>query len=214
MLRLDAGATQHALGIAASMACGLMAAQEGAMTKRLHSGHAGQAGALAALLAQRGYTGIPDALEKSKGGFLNTYSDRPAPECLTAGLGSHWETLAIGFKAYPTVSLVHSPVKLLGSIMREQRLQSRDIAGLRVKCGTHAFKHTVWPYRATGLTEAQMNMYYGLSVMALDGEVFVDQFLVKFHHVLITFLLFIVKAVRSQIVLRFYFQKGKFLVVF
>lgn len=176
MLRLDAQATQHALGIAASMASGLMAAQEGAMSKRLHGGHGGQAGALAALLAQRGYTGIPDALEKEKGGFLSTYSNRPAPECLTTGLGSQWETLAIGFKAYPTVSLVHSPIKLLGSIMLEQSFQSGDIASLRIKCGTHCFNHTAWPYRATGLTEAQMNMYYSLAVMAIHGEVFVDQF--------------------------------------
>lgn len=176
MLRLDAGATQHALGIAASLACGLMAAQEGAMTKRLHSGHAGQAGAFAALLAQRGYTGVPDAIEKVEGGFLRTYSDRIAPEHLTSGLGAQWQTLAIGFKAYPTVACVHGPIALLHSIMQERRLHSSDIASLRIKCGTHTFKHTVWPFRASGLTEAQMNMYYCLSVMALRGEVFVDQF--------------------------------------
>ena len=42
MLSLDAAAFQHALGIAGSQAGGLMAAQEGAMVKRLHSGRAAQ----------------------------------------------------------------------------------------------------------------------------------------------------------------------------
>ena len=43
MLGLDALQTQHALGIVGSQAGGLMAAQEGAMVKRLHSGRASNA---------------------------------------------------------------------------------------------------------------------------------------------------------------------------
>ena len=38
LLRLSAHSAQHALGLAASQAAGLMAAQEGAMAKRLHGG--------------------------------------------------------------------------------------------------------------------------------------------------------------------------------
>ena len=44
ILGLDAARMQHALGTAGSMGCGLMAAQEGAMVKRLHSGRAAQSG--------------------------------------------------------------------------------------------------------------------------------------------------------------------------
>ena len=53
----------HALGIAGSLGAGLMAAQEGAMSKRLHSGRAAQAGVMGAQLAARGFTGIPNVLE-------------------------------------------------------------------------------------------------------------------------------------------------------
>jgi 2-methylcitrate dehydratase PrpD len=176
MLRLDAGATRHTLGIAASLASGLMAAQEGAMAKRLHSGHGGQSGVMAALLAERGYTGIANAIEAPYGGFLQAYSDAPAPAQLVRGLGEHWETLAIGFKRYPTVSCIHGPLDLLREIMAVNQLRADDIAGIEVRCGTFTHRHTVWPYRASGLTEAQMNMYFGLSLMALDREVFVDQF--------------------------------------
>ena len=55
-----------------------MAAQEGAMVKRLHaclSGPIGGAGG--ALLGQRGFTGILDVLEAGYGGFLSAFSGRP-----------------------------------------------------------------------------------------------------------------------------------------
>jgi 2-methylcitrate dehydratase PrpD len=32
------------------------------------------------------------------------------------------------------------------------------------------FVHTAWPYRPQGVTSAQMNIFYGLSVIALGGE--------------------------------------------
>jgi 2-methylcitrate dehydratase PrpD len=175
-LRLDAKRTQHALGIAASLASGLMAAQEGAMTKRLHSGLAARAGVFAAQLASRDYTGILNAIETPYGGFLAAYSDAPRPDLLLAGLGTDWETLAIGFKMYPTVSCLHSPMKLLHEIMGKNALQAEQIETLHVKCGTFTYRHTVWPYQASGLTEAQMNMFYGLSAMALHGDVSPAQF--------------------------------------
>src|SRR5688572_3094076 len=72
-LGLNAGEFQHALGIAGSQAGGLMAAQEGAMVKRYHSGRAAQSGVYSALLAQSGFTGIMDVLEAPYGGYLTTY---------------------------------------------------------------------------------------------------------------------------------------------
>jgi 2-methylcitrate dehydratase PrpD len=33
------------------------------------------------------------------------------------------------------------------------------------------FVHTAWDYRPAGVTAAQMNMYYGIAVMALRGDV-------------------------------------------
>ena len=55
MLNLDAEQFQHALGMSGSQAGGLMAAQEGAMVKRFHSGRAAQSGVYSALLAQQAF---------------------------------------------------------------------------------------------------------------------------------------------------------------
>ena len=51
-LGLDAEQTVHALGIAGTQSAGLMAAQYGAMVKRMHAGRAAQSGLYGALLAQ------------------------------------------------------------------------------------------------------------------------------------------------------------------
>ena len=73
-LSLSADATVHALGIAGTQSSGLMAAQYGAMVKRMHAGRAAQSGLYAALLASQGFTGIVDVFEAPYGGFCTTFS--------------------------------------------------------------------------------------------------------------------------------------------
>ncbi len=176
MLGLDAGKTLHAFGIAGSQAGGLMAAQEGAMVKRFHSGRAAQSGVYSALLAQRGFTGIEDVLEAAYGGYLVTHSDAPAPQKLTAGLGTTWETLNVGYKPYAAVTSIHTALDALLQIMREQRLTADDIAVVQAGLSEATFVHCAWEYKAQGVTAAQMNLYYGLAMIALDGTAFVDQY--------------------------------------
>ena len=166
LLRLDAIKMQHALGIAGSLGAGLMAAQEGAMVKRLHAGRAAQSGMLAALLAKRGFTGIADIVEASYGGFLSSFSRTPNPERLMAGLGEDWEAGKVGFKMYPNVTSIHAALDGLRSILIEDGVTAPQIDEIDVGCGHMTFVHTAWPYRPAGITAAQMNMYYGLSVMA------------------------------------------------
>jgi aconitate decarboxylase len=176
ILRLDAQAMQHTLGISGSMGAGLMAAQEGAMVKRLHSGRAAQSGVYAALLAQRGFTGILDVVEAPYGGFLSSFSRQPDYERVTAGLNTKWETLQVGFKLYPSVTSIHSALDALQTIMRAQQLGAQDIAAIHVGVGHMTYVHTAWPYKPEGITAAQMNMFYGLSVMAARGDVTVADF--------------------------------------
>lgn len=170
LARLDAGEMQHALGIAGSLAAGLMAAQEGAMVKRLHAGRAAEAGVRAAALASRGFTGIEDVLEAPYGGFLSAIARTPKPERLLAGLGETWETLNVGFKMYPSVTSIHSALDALRHLMATHALAAGDIERIEVGVGHMTFVHTAWPYRPQGVTAAQMNIFYGLSVIALGGE--------------------------------------------
>ena len=176
MLKLDAGQMQHALGIVGSQAGGLMAAQEGAMVKRFHSGRAGQSGVYSAELARRGFTGITDVLEAHYGGYLSTYSDKPNPQRLTAGLGTVWETVNVGYKPHASVTSIHTALDALADIMREHKLKADDITEVDAGLSHMTHVHCAWEYKAQGVTAAQMNLYYGLAVIALDGMAFVDQY--------------------------------------
>lgn len=176
LLGLDAVQTRHAFGIAGSMASGLMAAQEGAMVKRLHAGQAAKNGVTAALLARRGFTGITNVLEAPFGGFFSSMTERRDLGELTAGLGVKWETLALGFKPYATAGACHPALALLDGLMAEHSLCADDIEGIAVECTTHCRDHVAWPYVPQGVASAQMNIYYALSVMALERAAMVAQF--------------------------------------
>ncbi|MFT4509297.1 MmgE/PrpD family protein [Caballeronia sp. 15711] len=175
-LQLDAGKTQHALGIVGSQAGGLMAAQEGAMVKRLHSGRAAQSGVYSALLAERGFTGISDVLEAGYGGYLSTYSGEPNAARLTDGLGSDWETAKVGYKPHASVTSIHTALDGLAWLMRENALTADDIESVDVGLSKMTYVHCAWEYKAQGVTAAQMNLFYGLAVIAVDGVAFVDQY--------------------------------------
>jgi len=176
ILGLDAGQTLHAFGIVGSQAGGLMAAQEGAMVKRFHSGRAAQSGIYAALLAKQGFTGIEDVLEAAYGGYLVTHSDHSAPEKITAGLGSTWETLNVGYKPYAAVTSIHTALDALAQILQQHQLGADDIAEVEASLSQATYIHCAWEYKAQGVTAAQMNLYYGLAMIVLDGTAFVDQY--------------------------------------
>lgn len=176
MLGLDADRFQHALGMAGSQAGGLMAAQEGAMVKRFHSGRAAQSGVYAAELAAADFTGIPDALEAPYGGYLTCYSNEPNASRLTAGLGSTWETLNVGFKPHASVTSIHTALDALSEIMRENDLKADDIEHVDVGLSPMTHVHCAWEYKAQGVTAAQMNLYFGMAMIALDGMAFTEQY--------------------------------------
>ncbi len=176
LLGLDADAMQHTLGIAGSMGAGLMAAQEGAMIKRLHCGRAAQAGVQAAALAQRGFTGISNVLEAPYGGFLSAMGREYKIGRLLEGLGTDWEAGKVGYKMYPNVTSIHAALDGFKHLQQKHRLQANDIQRIDVGCGHMTYVHTAWPYEPAGVTAAQMNLFYGLSVMALRGSVSADDY--------------------------------------
>jgi 2-methylcitrate dehydratase PrpD len=179
LLGLDARAMQNALGIGGSMAAGLMAAQEGAMVKRLHAGRAAEGGVYAAELAKRGFTGISDVIEAGYGGFLSSLAREPNITRLTEGLGTVWETERVGYKLYPNVTSIHTSLDALRHIMRAHELVAADIRTVEVGCGHMTYVHTAWTYRDAGVTAAQMNMFYGLAAMATAGDVTVADYTVE-----------------------------------
>ena len=176
LLNLNSTQMLDCLGIAGSQAGGLMAAQEGAMVKRFHSGRAAQSGIYSALLAQKGLTGISNVLEAAYGGYLSTYSTSPKPERLLSGLGEVWEAGQVGFKPYACVTSIHSSLDALLLIMRTNQLKPDDIAKIDVGLSPMTFTHCAWEYKAQGVTAAQMNLYFNMASVAFDGVLFTEQY--------------------------------------
>lgn len=178
-LRLDAGATMHALGIAGTQSCGLMAAQYGAMVKRMHAGRAAQSGLYAALFASEGFTGILDVFEAPYGGFCTTFSrsqDRFNLTALSAGLGDRFETMRVSLKFYSCVGSNHTTLDALADIRKRRPFTADDIESIVVYASQVTLDHAGWPYRPEGLTAAQLNLPFCAATLIIAGDAFVDEF--------------------------------------
>lgn len=176
VLGLTAAQCQNALGIAGSLACGLMAAQYGAMVKRAHAGNAAQVGVRAGLLAAQNFTGIAAVFEEPYGGFLSTFADDWAADEISKDLGTRWETVNVGFKPFSSCGSTHSTVGLVLDMQREHGFDAADIDRVRVTTSTATRDHVGWKYVPDDTITAQMNLAYASSVALLDRECFVDQF--------------------------------------
>src|SRR5712691_778816 len=178
-LQLSAQETVHALGIAGTQACGLMAAQYGAMVKRMHAGRASQSGLYGALLAEAGFTGITDVFESEYGGFCTTFSrshDRFKLAELTSGLGERFETMGIALKFYSCVGSNHTSLDAIRTIEARRPFKPEEIAKIVVHGSQATVDHVGWPYRPQSLTSAQMNLPFCIATLLAEGDVFVDQF--------------------------------------
>jgi len=166
----------NAIGIAGSLGAGLMAAQEGAMVKRLHSGRAAQAGVLAAELSAKNFTGIQNIVEADYGGFLSSFSGKNDFARSTRNLYKEWECINTGIKPYASVTSIHTALDCLKHIMKNNNILAKDIKNIKAKISHPTYVHCAWSYKNHNITSAQMNIYYGLALIALEGELFVNQF--------------------------------------
>ncbi len=107
--RLDARQLVDALGIAGSMASGIIEyLAEGAWTKRLHPGWAAQSGLRAARLAEGGFLG-PRSVFEGTHGLFNGFARSAAGDWgkLLDGFGRDWLATGIAFKPYACGTMIH-----------------------------------------------------------------------------------------------------------
>ncbi|MDQ6640320.1 MAG: MmgE/PrpD family protein [Pseudomonadota bacterium] len=178
-LALDADRTVHALGIAGTQAAGLMAAQYGAMVKRMHAGRASQSGLYGALLAENGFTGILDVLESRYGGYCTTFSrstDRFDLAELTAGFGEVWQTMGVALKFYSCVGSNHTTLDAIRTLQERRPFGPEDVEQIVVHGSQATMDHVGWKYQPLGLTSAQLNLPFCVATLLLEGACFVEQF--------------------------------------
>lgn len=127
LLGLEEEGVMHTLGIAASMASGIIEANRtGGTVKRMHCGWAAHSAVSAAQLARRGFTGPPTVLEGRFGFFqawLHGHFDAAA---VSDGLGTSWAVPGIFFKPYPANHFTHAAIDA-AIALREKGLRPQQV---------------------------------------------------------------------------------------
>jgi 2-methylcitrate dehydratase PrpD len=82
----------------------------------------------------------------------------------------------VGFKPFSTVASIQAGLDALRQLMQDNKLKADDIAALRADVGTMTHVHCAWEYKSQGVTAAQMNIFFGLAAIAVDGDAFIHQY--------------------------------------
>ena len=126
---LDANQAAHAIGIATSMAGGVIA-NFGSMAKALHAGKAAESGIAAAELAQAGFTASPDALD-GKAGLLAALLG-PEHVDLASGLPQDIARTLLhtrpGIKKYPVCYAAHRVIDGVIDLTKAHGIEAHQVA--------------------------------------------------------------------------------------
>ena len=166
LIGLTGDKLRSGLGIAASLAAGIRC-NFGTMTKPLHVGRASENGITAALLAARGFTADPEALD-GPWGFLAVQGGGCSPEKLAQGFGKTWTITepGVSIKPYPCGVLTHPTIDLMLKLVTENDLKPETIESITVFAGTNILKPIRYPI-ATNHLEAKFSLPAALAMVAL-----------------------------------------------
>jgi len=176
MLGLGAQATQHALGIAASSACGLKE-NIGSMVKPLHAGMAARNGVMATRLAQRGFTASPHAIDGPQGYLVAMDSERDSLDAAVGDLGIRWEILHTGVtvKLYPSCAATHPPLDALIAMKRREQITADQVRAIDVEVDSMTPRLLIHPDPVTGL-EAKFSMPFCAAAAIVYDRIGIDTF--------------------------------------
>jgi 2-methylcitrate dehydratase len=133
-LHLGAKQIQHAIGISASGRAALGAVTAGKLTmmKNTVDPMATQAGVLAALLAEKGYTG-PEHVIDGKEGLTQCLGPEWRLHVLTEGLGESWRITRCGMKAFPTEALTHTAISAVLDVVKSNDLKPDHVIKVQIR---------------------------------------------------------------------------------
>ncbi len=139
LIGLDARRMLDAIGSAGTQAAGLWEfLRDAADSKQLHTAKAASDGLLAALLAEKGFTGAKQVLE-GRQGMGAGMSQGTNPAALTDRLGERWATIETSFKFHASCRHTHPAADALQKAMKEHGLKPEDM----VEVTTHVHQGAI-----------------------------------------------------------------------
>jgi 2-methylcitrate dehydratase len=179
MLGLDAETMQHAIGISGSRMCTLGAVTAGKLTmmKNTVDPMATQSGVLAALLAEKGYTG-PEHVIDGKEGLVHCMGPEWKLGLLEEGLGDGFRITQCGMKAFPTEALTHAPISCTLDLIKEHDLEPEQIEKVHIRSLARAADILADPskYDPRGKETADHSLPYVIAAAIADRQVTPLQF--------------------------------------
>src|SRR5689334_4401194 len=170
---------QHAIGISASCHCTLGAVTAGKLTmmKNTVDPMATESGVLAALLAEKGYTG-PEHVIDGKEGLVHVFGPDWKLNVLTDGLGESWRITQCGMKFFPTEALTHAPISATLDLVHENDLKPDQVEKITIQSLARAADILSDPskYDPRSKETADHSLPYVIAAALVDRQVTPAQF--------------------------------------
>jgi 2-methylcitrate dehydratase PrpD len=181
VMELSASQTAHAMGIATMQSSGIMemVAGRGSDLRGMYAGFSAKGAVLAAMMAERGVTGIERAFE-GQYGFMNTYfGGRFDRAGILHDLGTDLMGSGTLYKRWPCVGTAHSHMKAAIDIVTQNGLVPKDIAEIRLHVGDYhnLMCHPLEERRApVTLADAKFSLPFLVSVAVVRHGMSVTDF--------------------------------------
>ncbi len=173
LLKLTPQQMIYAFAIAGTQASGVREVF-GSMCKAFHAGKAAQNGMVAALLAQRGFTGTDSIFEGERGlvGVMATGHDLSAA---TKNLGTHWELPANGLKPYACGVANHAFIDAMLALRKKPGVTVESVRHIQGSVCQVAPALVRRRHPRTG-TESKFCYYHSMAVGLIDGQALPAQY--------------------------------------
>jgi 2-methylcitrate dehydratase len=173
---------QHAIGISASRQCTLGAVTAGKLTmmKNTVDPMATQSGVLAALMAEKGYTG-PEHVIDGKEGLTHCFGPEWKLNLLIDGLGEFWRITQCGMKFFPTEALTHAPISAVLDLVKSNDLHPDKVQKIQIRSLARAADILSDPSKYDPHTKetADHSLPYVIAAALVDRQVTPAQFEMK-----------------------------------
>jgi 2-methylcitrate dehydratase PrpD len=184
ILGLSARQTANALGIASQQSCGTMEVifATGSDLRGMYAGFTSKGVVIAALLAQKGITGIDTLFEGKAGIFKVYFGGKYDREKMLDGLGEQFLGSTTLYKAWPAVGNSHTYIHAVIELMKEKQLAPKDIETIRTYVGdfTYTMCTPLDVRRAPAtLVDAKMSLPFIVGVAASKGKMDIADFTEK-----------------------------------
>lgn len=166
LLGCNAEQIAWAIGLAGMQSAGIQSyLDDPCIAKPFSPGKSAMNGALAAIMASRGFSGPKKVLE-GKEGFLNAFTDSVRIADLLEGLGARYAIMDVGFKPHAACRYAHGPIDLAQHMYWKEGVRLPDVEKVTVHMSELAIRQASKP-KSTNLNAAMGSTQFGVA-LALD----------------------------------------------